>query len=252
MAACNSVCQRFLAIGRPENDVGDRDQVFRTASMIIHFHTLLVLSHLLALALGLGAALLADWVVLRKLVFGVVSERAAGQLMDLSNAVSAGLVLIWVTGALLMTDSALDTPMSIMNQKLWAKLVIVIMLTLNALLLHSIVLPRVTSRIGQPLFEASFGWLPTMSTLLGAVSAVSWMFAAYLGVARELNGQMNLVPILGSYLVALLLTWTGAMTLSHLVRHSSVLSRKFGVLLGGLGLRGANAEAFDAGQDVGR
>jgi len=40
--------------------------------MIIHFRTLLVLSHLLALALGLGAALLTDWVVLRKLVFGIV------------------------------------------------------------------------------------------------------------------------------------------------------------------------------------
>lgn len=192
--------------------------------MIIHFHTLLVLSHLLALALGLGAALLADWVVLRKLVFGIVSQRAAGQLIDLSYAVSAGLVLIWVTGALLVTDSALDTPMSIMNQKLWAKLVIVTILTLNALLLHSVVLPRVTSRVGQPLFETSFGRLPTISTLLGAVSAVSWMFAAYLGVARELNGQMNLIPILGSYLVALLLTWAGAMMLSYLVRHHRMRS----------------------------
>jgi len=139
--------------------------------------------------------------------------------MSLSHAVSAGLVLIWVTGALLVTDSALDAPMSIMNQKLWAKLVIVTILTLNALLLHSVVLPRVTSRVGQPLFETSFGRLPTVSILLGAVSAVSWMFAAYLGVARELNGQMNLIPILGSYLVALLLTWAGAMMLSYLVRH---------------------------------
>jgi len=187
--------------------------------MIVHFHTLLVLSHLLALALGLGAALLADWVVLRKLVFGIVSQRAVEQLMSLSHAVSAGLVLIWVTGALLVTDSALDAPMSIMNQKLWAKLVIVTIVTLNALLLHSVVLPRVTSRVGQPLFETSFGRLPTVSILLGAVSAVSWMFAAYLGVARELNGQMNLIPILGSYLVALLLTWAGAMMLSYLVRH---------------------------------
>ena len=99
------------------------------------------------------------------------------------------------------------------------KLVIVTILTLNALLLHSVVLPRVTSRVGQPLFETSFGRLPTMSTLLGAVSAVSWLFAAYLGVARELNGQMNLIPILGSYLAALLLTWALAIALSFSVRH---------------------------------
>jgi len=143
--------------------------------MMIRFHTLLVLGHLLALALGLGAALLADWVVLRKLTSGIVSQRAAGQLIDLSHAVSAGLVLIWVTGALLVADSAWDAPASVMNQKLWAKLVIVAVLTLNALLLHGIVLPRVGRRVGQPLFETSFGWLPLISTLLAAISAVSEM-----------------------------------------------------------------------------
>ena len=112
-----------------------------------------------------------------------------------------------------------DVPASIMNQKLWAKLVIVAILTLNALLLHGIVLPRVVSRVGQPLFETSFGWLSLISTLFGAVSAVSWTFAAYLGLARELNGHANLMPILGSYLIALLLTWVAAVILSHLLRH---------------------------------
>jgi len=185
--------------------------------VIIRVHTLLVLSHMLALALGLGAALLADWVVLRKLTFGIVSQRAAGQLVDLSHAVSAGLLLIWVTGALLVADNALDAPASIMNQKLWAKLVIVTVLTLNAVLLHRMVLPRAASRVGQPLFETSFGRVSMVSVLLGAVSAVSWMFAAYLGVARELNGKANLVPILGDYLAAVLLVWIGGVALLSLV-----------------------------------
>lgn len=187
--------------------------------MMVRFHTLLVLGHLLELALGLGAALLADWVVFRKLTSGIVSQRAAGQLVDLSHAVSAGMVLIWVTGARLVANSVWDAPASIMNQKLWTKLVIVAVPTLNALLLHGIVLPRVASRVGQPPFETSFGWLSLSSTLFGAVSAVSWTFVAYLGLARELNGHVNLMPILGSYLTALLLTWVAALILSHLMRH---------------------------------
>ncbi len=187
--------------------------------MMIRFHTLLVLGHLMALSLGLGAALLADWVVLRKLTSGIVSPRAARQLIDLSHAVTAGLVLIWVTGALLMADSAWDAPASITNQKLWAKLVIVAILTLNALLLHGLVLPRVVSRVGQPLFETSFGGLSLISTWFGAVSAVSWTSAAYLGLARELNGHANLMPILGSYLIAVVLTWVAAVILSHLMRY---------------------------------
>ena len=189
--------------------------------MIIRVHTLLVLSHMLALALGLGAALLADWVVLRRLTVGIVSQKAAGQLADLSHAVSAGLVLIWVTGALLVADNALDAPASITNQKLWAKLVIVTVLTLNAVLLHRMVLPRAASRVGQPLFETSFDRVSMVSVLLGAVSAASWMFAAYLGIARELNGKANLVPILGDYLAAVVLVWVGGVALLYLVHDHS-------------------------------
>ncbi len=183
--------------------------------MIYRLHTILVLGHILALALGLGSALLADWIVLRKLAFGTVSQKAAQQLIDLSHAVCAGLVLIWITGALLVTDSALDAPASVMNQKLWAKLAVVTALTMNAVLLHRIVMPMVKRRIGQPLFEAVFDRRPMASTLLGAISVVSWVFSAYLGVARELNGQANLVPILVSYLGALLLTWALAVVLLY-------------------------------------
>lgn len=182
-------------------------------AVIYNFHTILVLGHVLALALGLGAALLADWIVLRKLAFGTVGQRAAQQLIDLSHAVCAGLVLIWITGALLVADNALNAPASIMNQKLWAKLAMVVALTLNAVLLHRIVMPMVTRRVGQPLFGAAFGRLAMVSTLLGSVSIVSWMFAAYLGVARELNGRENLVPILVSYLAVLLLAWALALVL---------------------------------------
>ena len=183
--------------------------------MIYRLHTILVLGHILAVALGLGSALLADWIVLRKLVFGTVSKRAAQQLVDLSHAVGAGLVLIWITGALLVAGNALDAPASIMNQKLWAKLAIVAVMTMNAVLLHRIAMPMVERRVGQSLFATVFDRLPMVSTLLGAVSAVSWMFAAYLGVARELNGQANLVPILVSYLGALLLTWVMAVVLLY-------------------------------------
>ena len=184
-------------------------------AVIYRLHTILVLGHILALALGLGSALLADWIVLRKLAFGIVSQKAAQQLIDLSHAVCAGLVLIWITGALLVTDSALDAPASIMNQKLWAKLAVVTALTMNAVLLHRIVMPMVKRRVGQPLFEAVFDRRPMASTLLGAISVVSWVFSAYLGVARELNGHANLVPILVSYLGALLLTWALAVVLLY-------------------------------------
>lgn len=195
--------------------------------MIYSLHTILVLGHILALALGLGSALIADYIVLRKLAFGTVSQKAAGQLIELSHAVCAGLVLIWITGALLVTDNALNAPASVMNQKLWAKLAIVTALTLNAVLLHRIVMPMVTRRVGQPLFGEAFNRLAIASTLLGAVSVVSWVFSAFLGVARELNGRENLVPILASYLGVLLLTWAMAVVMLWLMQQRRAGSKPF-------------------------
>ncbi len=196
-------------------------------AVIYRLHTVLVLGHILALALGLGSALLADWIVLRKLAFGTVSQKAAQQLIDLSHAVCVGLVLIWITGALLVADNSWDAPASIMNQKLWAKLAIVTALTMNAVLLHWIVMPMVKRRVGQPLFERGFDWRPVVSTLLGAVSAVSWVFAAYLGVARELNGHANLMPILVSYFSALLLTWALGVILMYSMQQRRTGSEQF-------------------------
>ena len=196
-------------------------------TVIYRLHTVLVLGHILALALGLGSALLADWVVLRRLAFGTVSQKAAQQLIDLSHAVCAGLVLIWTTGALLVIDNAWDAPASLANQKLWAKLAVVTALTMNAVLLHRIVMPMVKRRVGQPLFETAFEWRLMGSTLLGAVSLVSWVFSAYLGVARELNGHANLVSILVSYLGTLLLTWALSVILLYSMQQRRTSSKRF-------------------------
>lgn len=195
--------------------------------MIYRLHTILVLAHVLALALGLGSALLADWIVLRKLAFGTVGQKAAGQLVELSHAVCAGLALIWITGALLVADNALDAPASIMNQKIWAKLVVVTALTLNAVLLHRVVMPTVKRRVGQPLFETAFERLAIVSALTGAVSVVSWVFAAYLGVARELNGQANFAPILVTYLVTVLVNWAFAVILMHSMQQRRTIPEGF-------------------------
>jgi len=187
--------------------------------MLIYPHTLLILLHLLAFAIGLGSALLADWVVLTKLTFMAITERAAQQLLDLSYAVAMGLVLLWTTGAILVGNNALADPSSLNNHKLWAKVVIVVILTVNALLLHSIVLPTVQSRIGRNLFDATFARLPLLCTFVGTVSATSWMFAAYLGCARELNGTASFVRILCYYGAALLFAWATSLALTYSARH---------------------------------
>ncbi len=137
--------------------------------------------------------------------------------VNLSRAACAGLVLAWITGALLVTNNAVEVPASLADQKLWAKLFIVAVLTFNALLLHGIVRPMVKSRIESTLFGPTLGTvfnrLPITSILFGAVSAMSCLFATYLGVAKALNAEINVIAVSTSYIIALLLTWLAGITL---------------------------------------
>jgi len=196
------------------------------AKVLIHLHTVLVLLHLLAFAIGLGSAILADWIVLSRMTFRPISKRAEQQLTDLSRAVTVGLALLWITGAILVGNNALTDPASLENHKLWGKILVVAVLTMNALLLHVVVLPIVQSRVGHKLFTATFTGRRLLCTLAGTVSATSWMFAAYLGCARELNGTVGLDQVLYSYGATLLFVWSAALAVScsarHRVRHSAV------------------------------
>ena len=120
-----------------------------------------------------------------------------------------------------MTNSAVEVPASLADQKLWAKLFIVAVLTFNALLLHRIVRPMATSRIEHPPFgppfRTVFDRLPITSILFGAVSAMSCLFAAYIGVARALHAEIDIIAVLTSYIIALLLTWLAGITLCIIV-----------------------------------
>ncbi len=184
--------------------------------MVIHLHSLLLIFHLTALAIGLGAALLADWIAVTRLLFGRLSARAAAQLQDLSTAVSVGLAMLWCSGAMLVWDNALQAPETLVNEKLWAKLVIVTVLTLNAILLHRLALPLVRARVGQPLFERRQHGTRVLCALIAAVSFTSWISALYLGAVPELNGTVTMADVLSYYLGALLLVWLAGVVLCHI------------------------------------
>ena len=180
--------------------------------MSLQFHSMIVFLHVVALAIGLGGAVLADWIVLSQLTFRTVTPASAGRLVDLSRAVMVGLLLLWITGAALIAYQMQTAPQQLLtNQKVWAKIGIVAILTVNALLLHGIALPQVARRVGQPLFETSWRVLAP-ATFFAAVSATSWIFAAYLGVARELNHAVTIGQVFEVFVPAIAFAW--AVTLS--------------------------------------
>ncbi|MDG9924057.1 MULTISPECIES: hypothetical protein [unclassified Pseudomonas] len=161
--------------------------------------TLLVYAHLLASCLALGRVLHAD----HQLWSWRARPLAALQLEYLAETqriVGLALLALWFSGLLLVLQGYFSEGMTyLLNQKLWAKVAVVLLLSLNGLLLH---------RLGFPLLaRAPFTALPFASraslAMLGALSTSGWLFAAFLGVARQWNHALSCVQVLAVF-VALL------------------------------------------------
>ena len=193
--------------------------------MVLQIHSIIVFLHVVALAIGLGGAVLADWIVLSQLTFRTVTPASASRLSDLSRAVMIGLVLLWITGAALIAYQMQTAPQQLLtNQKVWAKIAIVAILTVNALLLHGTALPQVAMRVGQPLFEQSWRVL-VPATLFAAVSATSWIFAAYLGIARELNHTVTVYQVFDVFVPAIILAWMVTLSIGLMGREATSRTR---------------------------
>jgi hypothetical protein len=176
------------------------------------FLTFVKLFHLVGLIMGLGGAVLLDMTVFTRGVIRPVSHFTIHQAHILSRVVSLGLVLLWVSGALLIWINLADKPEYLTNQKLWAKIAIVAVLTLNGVLIHHKVLPLLQKRLGQRLFEGAGRTQIAALTLIGAISVTSWIAPFVLGKASELNYVTPMMTILAVYGAGIAVMWTGLFT----------------------------------------
>ncbi len=146
--------------------------------------TLIVYAHLLAACVAIGILLIQD-LALAKSKGSPLSATAIKDLTKSAEIMFIALVVLWISGLSLVLVGYLENPQQyLMNPKLWAKFTVVSILTLNGIALHYFSFPRVTSRrglLGLPTFEQ------ILVTLTGALSSVSWLFACYLGIARNWN-----------------------------------------------------------------
>lgn len=160
--------------------------------------------HFVGLALGLGAATVLDLMILKFFLKGKVTSDQWNVFHFGSRIVNAGLVLLWITGlGFLAYYSAFD-PIRLENEKVWAKMTIVLILTINGVFLHLAVLPKVNAQIGRSLLDGMSTAQRSMFFASGALSATSWYVPLLLGAMPQLNFVVPMTTILLAY--ALLLT----------------------------------------------
>ena len=147
----------------------------------------LLLVHLAGLLLSVGSLIILD-LRLATLLFGRRVRRLDIVLVKwLAPAVRLGLVLLWISGLGLLFFSAMDAPQFLVDPKLHAKLIIVVILTINGILVEKLCLPAVLRNEGRGLFNALSRVTRFQLITIAAISAVSWYCATFLALANRMQ-----------------------------------------------------------------
>ncbi|MEM1300653.1 MAG: hypothetical protein AAGH68_15375 [Pseudomonadota bacterium] len=134
--------------------------------------------HLGAMAVGLGTMVSTDLISLKRADRPVTEEYCRA--VHAAHAIMApALIAAWVSGLfLLVIRTGLD--LDAFTPKLWAKLVVVTLLTLTAFAVKRLVMPVLSFNLGRTLMEAPRGDKLIMA-ICAALSMSGWGCALMLG-----------------------------------------------------------------------
>ncbi|HEV7439931.1 MAG TPA: hypothetical protein VGN94_09965 [Methylobacterium sp.] len=180
--------------------------------------TLLVGLHLVGLCLGLGGATMLDFWILRWMRWGGMTPEIERTFLFISKVVSVGIGLLWLSGLGFLALYAVEAPEKLGNPKLWAKITIVVVLTVNGLLIHALVLPSVLRDVRRPMLAGASGIEAGIFLVSGAVSGVSWYTAFALGLMREWNDRVQAPLLVLLWLTATVAASLGAYALWRRLR----------------------------------
>lgn len=160
----------------------------------------IVYIHLIACCVAIGLVLTSDIAMVKQLLQGDSAAPADPNHLDsLQKTVSYALAVLWVTGVtfIVWDVAAKGWDMGYFaNPKIQAKIILVALLTMNGVLLHKTVLPLM-QKAGS-LLKLTFNQR-LLALFAGAVSGVTWFYAAFMGVGRSLAWKYSLVELLAAY-----------------------------------------------------
>jgi len=195
----------------------DQQLMMRSVLRIFHF---------IGLALGLGAAMLLDLMILRFFLGRVMTQQSCDIFAFCSDIVAVGLKLLWVTGLGFLIYYYVYEPVKLTNEKVWAKMVIVAILSVNGYYIHKTILPFLQQQVGGTMLEGTTQLQQHIFVSAGMISFVSWFGPLIIANLPHLNFQVPMLQILLVYGLVL----AGVFIIAHLVllttsTHASISRR---------------------------
>lgn len=170
----------------------------------------LLVVHLVGLSIGFGGAIVLDAWLIAWMVRGRQSQSVGTAFQLIGSVVSVGLLLLWISGIGFLLLYTLTDPAKLSNPKLWGKIGIVYLLTLNGFALHRWVMPMTLKDVHQPLFSGATIQARMIGLASGSLSAASWASAFLLGLLKELNGRISLLHVAQCWVALVILAFLGA------------------------------------------
>jgi hypothetical protein len=155
------------------------------------FKTLIVYIHLIATCAAIGTIVITDLRLAAK-AMGYKVVIPAPERFE-TRMISAALAVLYITGAIVVYLGLQANPDFLANQKVQAKLVLVALLTVNAVILHRMVFP-ILGR-SRPVSRWSRGDWTTVALSVSFSNSV-WFFCAFLGINRLWNGTVAIEFVL--------------------------------------------------------
>jgi hypothetical protein len=172
-----------------------------TLEPVAWIRTALRLVHFAGIILGIGAATLLDLIVFRFVLSRRIEDNSIRIIIFSSYVIMTGLALLWVSGLGFFVYYYFFDPTKIANPKLVAKIVIVGVLTLNAILVHSVCLPEIKRQTGLYLLEGLTRLQSILLVAVGTISAISWYVPLLLGIVPQFNNTIPSEVILAVYAI---------------------------------------------------
>jgi len=177
----------------------------------------LILCHLLAFALAAVGIAFGDLAIFRK------RQVDTDMLATAQAVVKWSLYGLWATGlAVIWLDTKFDLAVLATKPKLLAKLTVAVALSANGWLLHRVVFQRFTVAQDDPERAA------VLPAIAGAISAASWLFAAFIGVGKAVapllgfGGFIALYLAVGSLAIFVSLTFIRPILAARMLRPEPV------------------------------
>ncbi|MFE9258771.1 hypothetical protein [Streptomyces sp. NPDC006879] len=184
-----------LSGGRTRLDDGDP---WNTG--FVQIDEIITFFHIAGVVVGLGAAVVSDYLFVRFVTDGVLDRGELRALRFVSALVVVGLALIVPTGFLY----ALASPERWHDGKFWAIATVTAVICINGAVIHRKVIPVFEAHVDRPLVDDEFEKTALLVFNTGAVSTVSWWVAVLLGVWVSADFRYPYLYFICAYAVLLL------------------------------------------------